>query len=53
MHKQYAAPELKLAGEADQVVFGGGSGGFDFSGEMIFTIPPYQDDQPTANEIAG
>jgi len=33
MQKQYFAPELKLAGEADQVVLGGGFGGNDMFGE--------------------
>ena len=36
MQKKYVAPELKLAGEADEVVLGGGGGGFDFSAEEIF-----------------
>jgi len=36
MQKKYVAPELKLAGEADDVVLGSGGGGFDFGAEDIF-----------------
>ena len=48
MQKEYRVPELKLAGDADQVVFGAGAGGFDFDSEIIFNAPPYQDDAPSA-----
>lgn len=51
MQKEYVAPELKLAGEADAVVFGGGSGGFDYGAEMIYDLPPYQDDETNAGEL--
>lgn len=48
MRKEYTAPELQLAGEADQVIFGAGSGGFDFDSEIVFCDPPFQDDDPSA-----
>jgi hypothetical protein len=37
MDKKYTAPEVKLAGDADDVVLGGGAAGFDFSAEDIWT----------------
>jgi len=36
MPKTYVAPELRLAGDADEVVLGGGGGGLDFGAEEIF-----------------
>ena len=47
MQKEYRMPELRLAGEADKVVFGAGAGGFDYDSEVIFCSPPYQDDEPS------
>ena len=53
MQKQYVAPELKLAGEADEVVFGEGWGGGDIGGEMCFCLPPpnqHDDEDPADGE---
>jgi hypothetical protein len=35
MQKQYVAPELKLAGEADQIVLGSMRVGFDFDSQRL------------------
>ena len=44
MEKKYVAPELKLAGEADEIVLGGGAGGLDFSAEDIWGDVEYLTD---------
>ena len=36
MQKQYVAPELKLAGEAENVILGGGWVGSDMFGEEMY-----------------
>jgi len=36
MQKKYVAPELKLAGEAEEVVLGGAGAGVDYSAEELF-----------------
>jgi hypothetical protein len=36
MQKKYVAPELKLAGDAEDVVLGGAGAGVDFSAEELF-----------------
>ena len=44
MQKKYAAPEVKLAGDADEVVLGGGGVGVDFSAEDIWADAEFQAD---------
>ena len=34
MQEKYVAPEVKLAGEAAEVILGGGGAGTDFFGEI-------------------
>ena len=44
MKKNYVAPELRLAGDADEVVLGGGGAGFDFGAEDIWADVEFQAD---------
>lgn len=44
MEKKYVAPELKLAGEADDVVLGGGAAGLDFGAEEMWAHDEYLTD---------
>ena len=44
MEKRYVAPEVKLAGEAYEVVLGGGAGGVDFAAEEIWSDMEFQPD---------
>jgi hypothetical protein len=46
MQKKYSAPNLELAGEADEVVFGGGGGGFDYYSEYTLDGGQLRDDLP-------
>jgi len=36
MQKKYFAPEVRLAGDADEVVLGGGGAGVDYAAEDIW-----------------
>ena len=45
MQEPYIAPELKLAGEADEVVLGSGRVGSDFFGEYAELSPEFQADE--------
>ncbi len=44
MEKQYVAPELKLAGDAAEVVLGLGGAGFDMFGEDMGRAMEFQTD---------
>ena len=45
MQKPYLAPELKLAGEAEDIVLGGGGGGTDIFGDDYWDEAQYATDQ--------
>jgi hypothetical protein len=48
MQKNYEAPELKLAGETENVVLGGGGIGVDMFGEDIWNEMEFEKDaEPT------
>ncbi len=44
MQQEYVAPELKLAGEANEVVLGLGGAGSDLAGEIIVGHMEFQAD---------
>ena len=50
MEKQYVAPELKLAGDADKIVLGLSTAGIDFMGQDLGSgdIEFAADDEVTA-----
>ena len=50
MRKQYFAPDLKLAGEAEQIVLGGGGGGTDLAAEDFWDDLGYASDEETPSE---
>ena len=51
MQKPYVAPELKTAGEAEEVVLGGGGAGPDFFGEDAFADMEFEADLDAATEL--
>jgi hypothetical protein len=51
MQKQYVAPELKLVGEADQVVLGSNRIGFDFDSQMMPCVMEFEIDDGVACEL--
>ena len=44
MQKKYVPPEVRLAGDADDVVLGGGAVGVDFGAEDIWADMEFQTD---------
>ena len=51
MQKEYVAPELKLAGEAENVILGGGFVGCDMFGEeMYLDVEFAPDGEPGGNK---
>ena len=50
MQKQYLPPDLKLAGEAAEVVLGGGGAGTDLFSEDYWDTQEFASDQSTMIE---
>ena len=51
MQKQYVAPELKLVGDADQVVLGSNRIGFDFDSQMMPCAIEFETDDALPCEL--
>ena len=49
MQKKYEAPELKLAGDAENVILGGGGVGADMFNEDTWSDMEFETDEEPAN----